>query len=578
MVAESTPSTANQSVTNDFAGDDRSRFWLAALEATGQGVAIADAAHPDLILTYVNANFKKLTGYNAAEALGRSCRFLQGSDRAQPGIATLRQAIRNGQGCEVILRNYRKDGSLFWNELALTPIVGSQGKVSHYIAVQRDITAFKERERAIQQQGVYDYRTGLPKRLLFFDRLTQALALSQFSGVPGALLLIDLGLPTHVDGRGSLSPEAEDNLEIIANRLQSYVRPHETLAQLSPHQFGLLLLDPDVRLRAEERALGIRALISDRLQGFEGGLHIGIVPFSSEVNVTTLVQAAEAAAVTARSQEQAYLTVEASDPSVALDQQSLETDWQQAIEAEELTFAFQPRMGLRDRKLRGFEVQLRWQHPQQGLLLPAQVFERIEHANQQEMVGRWLLDRVGRVLKEWSDRFQFKGVLSLPLLPQQWQSSSFVADLKTVLQTHQFPAEQLELEIPALAIAEGIAQNWDWIHEVRALGVGMGLADFGGRNIGLYDLRDLPLTTLNLERRFVRGLPDDASDRALVRGVIAMSQALRARLIARGVDTVEQAKFLARAECDAMQGLAYSAPLVLEEAAQLARSPQTPAW
>ncbi|WP_338461396.1 EAL domain-containing protein [Synechococcus elongatus IITB7] len=578
MIARPMVPITDQFATDDLGLADRSRFWLAALEATGQGVAIADANHPDLILTYVNSAFKKLTGYNAAEALGKSCRFLQGSDRAQPGIATLRQAIQSGKSCEVVLRNYRKDGSLFWNQLAIAPMTDSQGKVSHYVALQRDITALKEQEQAIQRQGIYDDRTTLPKRQLFLDRLNQALAWSQFSGIPGALLLVDLGTPTHLDGSPVLSPEAEENLEVIANRLQAYVRPHETLAHLSHYQFGLLLLDPNVQLRAEERAHGIQAVIRDRLEGFEGGVHIGIVPFVTKTPATVLLQAAEAAAQKARSQQQSYLSLESSTVQEAPVQHSRDRDWQQAIDAGELTLALQPQMGLRNRQLRGFEVQLRWQHPQQGMLLASQLLDHLEESPHREAVGRWFLDQAGQLLSQWRTGAQFSGLFAIPLLPQQWQSPTFLSDLRTLLETYQIPPEQLELDVPAQGLADGSAESWAWIHEVRALGIGVSLADFGSRTVGLYDLRDLPLTTLKLERRFVRGLPDDANDRAIVRGVVAMSQALKVRIVARGVDTVEQAKFLARAECDAMQGLAYSAPLNIEEALQVARSPQAPAW
>lgn len=578
MIARPMVPTADQFATDDLSLTDRSRYWLAALEASGQGVAIADATHPDLILTYVNSAFKKLTGYNAAEAVGKNCRFLQGSDRSQPGIATLRQAIRNGQACEVILRNYRKDGSLFWNQLAIAPITDNQGKVSHYVALQRDITAFKEQEQALQRQGIYDEHSGLPKRQLFLDRLNQALAWSHFSGVPGALLLIDLGLPAHLDGSPTLSPEAEENLEIIANRLQAYVRPHETLAHLNHHQFGVLLLDPDVQLRAEERAHGIQTLIRDRLAGFEGGAHIGIVPFTPDTPATVLLQAAEAAAMTARSQQQSHISLEASAVPAAPEQHSRDRDWQQAIAAGELTLALQPQMGLRNRQLRGFEVQLRWQHPQQGTLLASQLMEHLEQSQHREMVGRWLLDQAGQLLSQWRSSAQFNGLFALSLLPQQWKSPSFINDLRSLLETYQIPPEQLELDLPAQSLTESAAESWDWVYAVRDLGIGIGLADFGSRAIGLYDLRNLPLTTLKLERRFVRGLPDDSNDRAIVRGVMAMSQALKVRIVARGVDTVDQAKFLARAECDAMQGLAYSAPLTIDEALQVARSPQAPAW
>ncbi|WP_338429735.1 EAL domain-containing protein [Synechococcus elongatus] len=578
MIARPMVPITDQFATDDLGLADRSRFWLAALEATGQGVAIADANHPDLILTYVNSAFKKLTGYNAAEALGKSCRFLQGSDRAQPGIATLRQAIQDGKSCEVVLRNYRKDGSLFWNQLAIAPITDNQGKVSHYVALQRDITAFKEQERAIQRQGIYDDHSGLPKRQLFLDRLNQALAWSQFSGVPSALLLVDLGNPTHLDGSPVLSPEAEENLEVIANRLQAYVRPHETLAHLSHHQFGLILLDPDVQLRAEERAHGIQTLIGDRLEGFEGGVHIGIVPCTTDTPATVLLQAAEAAALTARSQQQSHLSLEASTVTAVPEQQPRDRDWQQAIDAGELTLALQPQMGLRNRQLRGFEVQLRWQHPERGILLASQLLEYLEESRQRELVGRWLLDQAGQLLSQWRSSSQFTGLFSLSLLPQQWQSPTFINDLRSLLETYQLPPEQLELDLPAQSLTESATESWDWVYAVRDLGIGVSLADFGSRSIGLYDLRSLPLTTLKLERRFVRGLPDDGNDRAIVRGVVAMSQALKVRIVARGVDTVDQAKFLARAECDAMQGLAYSAPLTIEEALQVARSPQAPAW
>jgi diguanylate cyclase (GGDEF)-like protein/PAS domain S-box-containing protein len=206
------------------------------------GITIADANIPDLPLTYVNAAFETMTGYSAAEACGRNCRYLQGSETDQVGIATVREAIREGRESRVVLRNYRKDGTLFWNELYMSPILDLDGNVTHFVGIQRDVTVEVESAQRLRHLANHDALTGVANRTLLMSQLKQTLARAQRGGLTAAVLFFDLDKFKQVND--VLGHDAGDRLlQVFADRLRSFVRAGETVARLGGDEFVVVLED-----------------------------------------------------------------------------------------------------------------------------------------------------------------------------------------------------------------------------------------------------------------------------------------------------------------------------------------------
>lgn len=246
-----------------------------AVEAGSDGVIITDATRSDQPVLYVNPAFERMTGYSSDEVVGKNCRFLQGDDRSQPERAKLRRAMSDGLPCSVVLRNYRKDGTLFWNELSLSPVRDRSGKTTHFIGIQKDVSARMRLEKALQDQkeqleqatrslsrtSTHDALTDVAQRRHFLDTLGREWKRASREGAPVSLLLID------VDSLGRINElfgheAGDDSLKRVARALENVLkRPADLLGRYEGETFAALLPATD-RKGAEQVALEMRATVS----------------------------------------------------------------------------------------------------------------------------------------------------------------------------------------------------------------------------------------------------------------------------------------------------------------------------
>ena len=215
-----------------------------AMEASVNGIVIADMRLPDRPLIYVNPAFETITGYPAEEILGKNCRFLQGadqdSDSNRAARQTMRDALDRGVPCNIILHNFRKDGTPFWNELYMAPIFDAEGVLTHCVGIQNDVTARKKAQDQLAHLAFHDALTGLPNRALLLNRLEQVLARAGRTGNAVGLLFVDLDNFKGIND--SLGHEAGDTLlQTIAQRLRGCTRPGDTAARLGGDEFVILL-------------------------------------------------------------------------------------------------------------------------------------------------------------------------------------------------------------------------------------------------------------------------------------------------------------------------------------------------
>ena len=212
------------------------------MRSVTNGITIADATLPDLPLIYINPAFEKMTGYTFGEVRGRNCRFLQGQETQQSGLTAVRDAIREQRDTMTVLRNYRKDGTPFWNELYFSPLRDSQGRLTHFVGIQNDVTLRVEFEQRLSFLAHHDSLTGLSNRELLFERLRQAVLRSSRQNTSVALLFFDLDNFKHVND--VFGHDAGDMLlRIVAERLQEQVRVCDTVTRLGGDEFVILLPD-----------------------------------------------------------------------------------------------------------------------------------------------------------------------------------------------------------------------------------------------------------------------------------------------------------------------------------------------
>ncbi len=211
-------------------------------DSVSNGITISDARIPELPLTYVNPAFERMTGYTASEVCGRNCRFLQGTDRNQPAVAEIRQSLLEGKDARVVLRNYRKDGTLFWNELYLSTIRDHDGGITHFVGIQNDVTRQIEAADQLQHLAHHDALTGLANRALLMAQLEQALQQAKRNRGTVAVLYFDLDKFKEIND--TFGHDAGDQLLlVVAERLRSVARGGETVARLGGDEFVVVLED-----------------------------------------------------------------------------------------------------------------------------------------------------------------------------------------------------------------------------------------------------------------------------------------------------------------------------------------------
>ncbi len=537
-----------------------------ALHASSNGIVIGRRAGRDNPIEYVNPAFVRITGYTADEVIGRDLRFMAAPGLDEAERAMLRAAISEQREVRVVLRNLRKNGEIFWNELTITPVTGEQDKVSHFIGVINDVTATKQRTALLEHEVNHDALTGLANRNLMWDRLDQALRQAQRNKTLVATLLLDLNNFKKIND--TLGHEAGDEvLTVVAKRLQAAVRDVDTVARLSGDEFVLVLIDqPSLRFTTQmiERlrcGLSKPVVFDSKEIPVSASIGVSLYPHDG-CTVTELVHAADVAMYHAKQcgmQGAHYFSADMKSASEA--KQLLETHLRSAVDKDEIELRYQPKLCLHSGKVVGIEALLRWRHPVRGLLLPEAFLADAEDNGAIIPIGM----RVCELACELISQLRQCGWPTLPVSInvsyRELSQPDYIANIQQRLARYQIDPACLEIELreesmmrnPALAAERSLA-----IHD---LGVRFAIDNFGAGQSNLACLEKLPIAHLNLSAACVRQIGDLGSNGNMAKTLIDIAHNLQFMVVAEGVETLAQANFLRETGCDQLQGSYFSVPL-----------------
>ncbi len=542
-----------------------------AVEASVNPVMIVSETDPDMALVYVNQAFEQVTGYARDEAIGRNCRYLQGKDRDQPELDKIRHAIAEQRDGQALLRNYRKDGRLFWNMLHVTPVRDPRsGVVTHFVGVQHDITEIKRYQDELEHQANHDALTGLANRNLLKDRLQQALALAFRYERPFSLAFIDLDNFKLIND--SLGHDIGDRLlKIAGGRLAASVRQGDTVARLGGDEFVLLVTEQarDDRIyRSVQRVMAAIAqpfVIDER--EFKVTCSIGIATFPRDgKDADTLLRNADTAMYRAKALGRNTFQLYSSEMNANFGERlTLETDLWKALERNELVLYYQPKVHLNTGRIIGMEALLRWRHPTSGMIPPGKFIPVAEESSLIVQIGKWVIGEACAQNKAW----QNDGLRSVPVAvnvsARQLHDNHLVETVRAMLESTRLPPEFLEIELTESAVMLNADETINTMALLRGLDVRISLDDFGTGYSSLSYLKRFPVTGLKIDRSFVRDLAYDPDDAAIVRAIIAVAQALTLDVTAEGVETAEQADFLKAHGCGEAQGFYFADPVPAPE-------------
>ncbi len=536
-----------------------------ALESSVNSVMITEQTRAGHAIVYVNPAFERVTGYAAAEVMGRDPRFLHGEDRDQPGVHELRAAVREEREATVLLRNYRKDGTVFWNELRVAPVRDDAGRVTHMVGVTTDVTDRIRYQEQIERQASYDSLTGLPNRNLLNDRAAQAVLQASRSGRALGVMFIDVDHLKRIND--SLGHEMGDKvIAAVARRIADTLRAGDTVARLSGGEFVALLADlqrdDDASVVASKLMNAIGAPLRIEAHEFVLTASAGIAVHPKDgADAATLLRNADTALYRAKESGRAcfrFFAPEMNERVVRF--LALERDLRRALEERELTLHYQPIVRLGSGEAVGAEALLRWPRADGSVTGPAQFIPVAEESGLIVPIGRWVLAQAAHQAAEWNRGRRAPFVVSINLSTRQFRDPGLREAVQAATGGAGVDPSLLRLEITESAVMHNLEEGTRLLHELKDLGVKLSVDDFGTGYSSLGYLKSFPIDTLKIDRSFVRGLPGDRDSLAICRAVIALGRGMGAEVVAEGVETRAQARMLAAEGCELAQGYLFGKP------------------
>lgn len=482
---------------------------------------------------------------------------------------------RDAHAIQKEIEIYDIDGSKVTLNISKVPFITRFSRTPSVVTVGVDITEAKEYERQIQHMAQHDSLTELPNRLLLNDRIHQSLALTKRYGHSGAVLFIDLDyFKTINDSLGHMA--GDTLLQKVAERLQSIVREGDTVSRLGGDEFIVQLnqLSGDPK-KAEQVACKIAEKVNFTLAqeyNVSGNklfstASIGVVIYPRDAeNEEAIIQRADTAMYYAKSMgRNRYAVFKKAMEKAVVRKHVLEKELRKALAESRFIIRYQPQITQDGNKFIGAEALLRWSHPTEGIISPAEFIPIAEENHLIIPIGEWVLKQVCYQIKHWLEQHGYSPFITVNLSAVQIRNSDLVSYIKKLLEQTKIPPQLLELEVTETVLLHEARVSIDVLHELKKLGVKLSIDDFGTGYSSLTYLKKLPLDKLKIDRSFVKDIPGDPDSETIIRTVIGMSLDMGLEVIAEGVETKEQLDYLIKEHCSLFQGFYFDPPISLEQ-------------
>jgi len=559
-----------------FAEKERAQV---ALNSIGDAVICTDISGN---VTFLNVVAEKLTGWSRQAAAGRPMtEVFRVMDNAcceialnPPAVPVVQNSAGRPPSNRILVR---EDGAAIPIEACVAPIHDRAGQATATVIVFRDVSAARAMAQQMILSAERDFLTGLPNRMLLNDRISQAIAMAPRRMSKVALLFLDLDGFKHInDSLGH--PVGDKLLQSVAKRLVGCVRGSDTVSRQGGDEFVVLLSELHY---IEEAAISARRMLKAVAEAHsidQQDLHIttsigvSIYPDDGR-DAETLIRNADTAMYQAK--ENGRQTYQFFKPAMnvrAVERQSVEESLRRALKRQEFTLQYQPKIDLGTGAMTGAEALLRWIHPTRGLVSPATFIPVAEDCGLILPIGAWVLREACTQAREWLDKGLHLSTIAVNVSAMEFQDDNFLHGLFDILGETGLDPGYLEIELTESVLMKRAESAAVILQTLRDRGVKIAIDDFGTGYSSLSYLRKFPVDVLKIDRSFVRQISNTGDDTVIVTAVIGMAHNLGLRVVAEGVETLEELEFLRAHQCDEAQGFYFSRPLPPRQFAELMRT------
>jgi len=535
-----------------------------AVEQSNEGVIITDY---DGNIEYVNQALVNNTGYSREQLMGNNPRMLSSGSTSPATFAAMWQRLTSGLPWTGELYNRRRDGTEFIELQTITPLKNEQGEITHYVGVRQDISEQKSIQERLHFLAYFDILTHLPNRVSVLELLQDELEQNLRQGTVGAFLLLNIDrLKVINDGRGF----EFGNQVIIAlsKRLQILKGEQLSIGHLGADTFCLTLPtryrdSMQARTIAEDAA---NMLVQECAEPFyiEGEevsltISVGVKLIDELDSAEGLIRSAETAVHNAKekggNQWFYYRDVDGKHAEYAF---KVEGELREAIKSRQLRCFLQTQVNEYG-KLAGAESLVRWQHPERGMVSPADFIPIAERSDLIVEIDRWMLVEALRILSEWQ-REQRELTISVNISPRHLRRNDFVDEVLNLVEASGVDPHELVLEVTEGLLVDDVAASVEKMKILKRHGIQFSIDDFGTGYSSLAYIRQLPVNELKIDQSFIRGIPNAKADVTMVNSIISVAQNLGLRVLAEGIETIGQAEFCIERQIWG-QGYFYDRPL-----------------
>jgi len=543
-----------------------------------EGILISDKNN---CIVDINPACLMLSGYLREEIIGKTPALFNSGIQTKEFYQQMWQSITTDGHWHGDIWNRKKTGEVYSERLSIDAVYDNNDRLQNYVAIFFDISYLKKHEAELEQIAYNDPLTGLPNRLLLRDRMQQTIAKTKRNETLLAVCFLDIDGFKPVNDR--FGHKVGDIILIeIAQRLQQVIRTEDTVARIGGDEFVVLI--QDLNNISELKQILDRTLesISSRytiskdassnyslphIESISASIGVTLFPLD-ESEADRLLRHADQAMYIAKQQgKNCYSFFDASEDKRLTLEHKIQQEVKTALNEQQFILFYQPKVNMHTGEVVGVEALIRWQHPERGLLLPAQFLPAIEHSPLIIDMGNWVLRQAFLQLRQWQSQ-GIHLVVSVNIDAAQLQQGNFVSLLEDLLtEFNDIPASQLELEILENTALHDITHISDIIKQCNQLGIQFSLDDFGTGYSSLTYLKHLPASILKIDQSFIRNLLASSDDMTIIEGILGLAHAFHRTPIAEGVESIQIGTLLLNLGCQLAQGYAIARPMPEEDIA-----------